>query len=605
MTKYLFYALIFSALIFTLSVAVASDNPSGKFDKIKIGGPNGLCQPDTEHVYEAATKIYYIYAIQLSDPCHPVGLVTDSLSLEWGIVNVTQSCVYRDRPGLYEYIQPDFSARLLVTLYNDFSHLASLSIADVAQSSQLKLCARYKVPIGTPTVLSYTASMDLTVNKMTGLVISAPPSNSLESSRYSLLAQQVYNNNKNIVQPTISEPQWSLFTVNLDGSRGTTVPTKVSIEESNPALNILPHILAIQSVPTGSTLKFFVVATLNGFETEKLITVDGDSNNLKIGPDSIFIGSYISGTNQEINRINVNDGSATEMRVFAKWGNPADSETGEAIMDVTDRIVLLGNGQPDIQVTDENNNPFIENNLIAHFNGTTLITENIDGGDKAIKIHATIDMGLGYTQQFRPYSRIPAERQVFTLVDRLESEGTLDTDKDGMPDYWEKKYGLDYKNPIDARWHNDSDGMTNLQEFELGYGTDPTKTDTDGDGINDNIEINKGSNPTDPYDPIVQVEVLVDTDGDGVFDRFDAFPNDPNEQYDTDGDGLGNNIDLDDDNDGISDEEEIKRGRHPQVNEAALMIVINRMVLNNNNRKRKVILNILQNTLLKKSSISQ
>ncbi|WP_198555634.1 cadherin domain-containing protein [Colwellia sp. 75C3] len=47
---------------------------------------------------------------------------------------------------------------------------------------------------------------------------------------------------------------------------------------------------------------------------------------------------------------------------------------------------------------------------------------------------------------------------------------------------------------------------------------------------------------------------LIDTDGDGVPDVSDAFPDDATETVDTDGDGNGDNADLDDDNDGIADE---------------------------------------------------
>ncbi len=43
---------------------------------------------------------------------------------------------------------------------------------------------------------------------------------------------------------------------------------------------------------------------------------------------------------------------------------------------------------------------------------------------------------------------------------------------------------------------------------------------------------------------------VADTDGDGVPDDEDAFPND---RLDTDKDGIGNNADLDDDNDGVAD----------------------------------------------------
>ena len=45
----------------------------------------------------------------------------------------------------------------------------------------------------------------------------------------------------------------------------------------------------------------------------------------------------------------------------------------------------------------------------------------------------------------------------------------------------------------------------------------------------------------------------VDSDGDGVPDDEDAFPNDPQESADADGDGVGDNADTDDDNDGVED----------------------------------------------------
>jgi parallel beta-helix repeat protein len=49
----------------------------------------------------------------------------------------------------------------------------------------------------------------------------------------------------------------------------------------------------------------------------------------------------------------------------------------------------------------------------------------------------------------------------------------------------------------------------------------------------------------------------IDTDGDGVVDFFDAFPTDSHETQDTDGDRMGNNDDVDDDNDSFSDAEEL------------------------------------------------
>jgi hypothetical protein len=54
-----------------------------------------------------------------------------------------------------------------------------------------------------------------------------------------------------------------------------------------------------------------------------------------------------------------------------------------------------------------------------------------------------------------------------------------------------------------------------------------------------------------------------DSDGDGVSDAQDAFPNDPVETIDSDLDGLGNNADSDDDNDGMSDGWEIQYHLNP------------------------------------------
>ncbi|MGA1820686.1 MAG: SBBP repeat-containing protein, partial [Thermoplasmatota archaeon] len=61
----------------------------------------------------------------------------------------------------------------------------------------------------------------------------------------------------------------------------------------------------------------------------------------------------------------------------------------------------------------------------------------------------------------------------------------LDSDGDGMPDWWEDDQGLD-KTMDDASRDYDNDLLTNLQEFKLN--TDPKNADTDGDELPDNWE---------------------------------------------------------------------------------------------------------------------
>merc|ERR1719231_2070430 len=76
--------------------------------------------------------------------------------------------------------------------------------------------------------------------------------------------------------------------------------------------------------------------------------------------------------------------------------------------------------------------------------------------------------------------------------------------------------------------------------------------DTDGDGVGDLVD----EFPNDPNESV---------DSDGVGDNGDVFPNDPNESGDADGDGVGDNGDAfpndpaesgDADGDGVGDNED-------------------------------------------------
>jgi hypothetical protein len=76
----------------------------------------------------------------------------------------------------------------------------------------------------------------------------------------------------------------------------------------------------------------------------------------------------------------------------------------------------------------------------------------------------------------------------------------------GIPDSWAIANGLNPNDPTMPMQDPDRDGLTNLQEFQLG--TNPSNPDTDGDGLTDGDEVNKYH--TSP--------LLADTDGDGIPD---------------------------------------------------------------------------------------
>jgi len=61
-----------------------------------------------------------------------------------------------------------------------------------------------------------------------------------------------------------------------------------------------------------------------------------------------------------------------------------------------------------------------------------------------------------------------------------------DDDNDNMPDDYESAYGFNPYDALDANDDADGDGLINLDEYNLG--TDPTLTDTDGDGVDDGFD---------------------------------------------------------------------------------------------------------------------
>jgi len=91
----------------------------------------------------------------------------------------------------------------------------------------------------------------------------------------------------------------------------------------------------------------------------------------------------------------------------------------------------------------------------------------------------------------------------------------------------------------------DGDGVPDADDATPGYTAGAPLPDRDGDGLPD------------------LVDVASDRDGDGVDDAADPFPDDANEWLDTDGDGIGNHTDTDDDGDNLPDAEEAARGTDP------------------------------------------
>lgn len=100
----------------------------------------------------------------------------------------------------------------------------------------------------------------------------------------------------------------------------------------------------------------------------------------------------------------------------------------------------------------------------------------------------------------------PLVKPVYDLGYR-DGFSSVDSDKDGLPDSWERAYGLNPSDASDASADPDQDLLTAREEFFAA--TNPRDSDSDGDGMPDGYEVSYSLNPLDSAD------ALFDIDGDG------------------------------------------------------------------------------------------
>ena len=113
----------------------------------------------------------------------------------------------------------------------------------------------------------------------------------------------------------------------------------------------------------------------------------------------------------------------------------------------------------------------------------------------------------------------------------------VDSDGDGISDSMEDRYDfLDAEDPNDAALDQDDDGLSNLQEVDLG--SDLEEQDTDNDGIIDGDEVAAKTSPID-----------ADTDNDQLNDGDEIVAGTDPLNPDTDGDKISDGIEIENNSD--------------------------------------------------------
>ncbi|MBD28503.1 MAG: hypothetical protein CMO38_04550, partial [Verrucomicrobiaceae bacterium] len=162
---------------------------------------------------------------------------------------------------------------------------------------------------------------------------------------------------------------------------------------------------------------------------------------------------------------------------------------------------------------------------------------------------------VGLADEIAMWDQVLDEGAVKALADGASPSNQEDDDEDGLPDFYEERLvdnledlngNVDGPGPGSGTGDFDGDGLSDLDEYEETR-TNPTKKDTDEDGLNDNVETNTGqwvsvsNTGTDPLKADSDNDTLVD----GVEnpdlpynedDPEDQPGTDPNNS-DTDGDG--------------------------------------------------------------------
>jgi hypothetical protein len=171
------------------------------------------------------------------------------------------------------------------------------------------------------------------------------------------------------------------------------------------------------------------------------------------------------------------------------------------------------------------------------------LTLDVSGGGKGYWYLPENAAVLGVSEVSAGINTFEVRQFVEDIAFLITPDGPPDIDKDGKPNHLDPDDDQDGVPDQEDAFPLEPHEWQDKDKDLIGDNLD---ADDDGDGVAD--DINKNGIPDCDE---------LDFDGDGVQRArsvpWDVLPLDPQEWQDTDGDGVGDNADLDDDNDGCGD----------------------------------------------------
>ncbi|MFO7973319.1 MAG: IPT/TIG domain-containing protein [Candidatus Hydrogenedentota bacterium] len=148
-------------------------------------------------------------------------------------------------------------------------------------------------------------------------------------------------------------------------------------------------------------------------------------------------------------------------------------------------VALPAEAQSSVMGSADYRNPWYRDAVTSPPTATTVFNGHVGAGAG----EAGVPTGTGHAMV----------RSQFGLCVAGGTHLLVDSDLDGLPNYWEVEHGLDPTDDGSTNPDNgpdgdpDGDGLSNAAEFEVG--TNPTDADTDDDGMPDGWEVEHGLDP--------------------------------------------------------------------------------------------------------------